>query len=159
MYQVDQRKGTILHRPSGLQIKVAIKLLEGDWTIDSNFATRAAKIRNSTGFSQSLHGLFNEHGVHLPNKPKKDTTRNIPDAVTIQGQKACVSLVKGANNKFRLATMVPTYEDTTRAGKQEIPSETKGHTDNDNGIDEEGEEEYVEDVVEEEDEEEEEEEE
>jgi len=36
------------------------------WTIDQNYATKSAKIRNSSGFSQQLSGLFLAEGIHLP---------------------------------------------------------------------------------------------
>ena len=36
------------------------------WTIDQNYSTKSAKIRNSSGFSQQLAGLFLQEGIHLP---------------------------------------------------------------------------------------------
>jgi hypothetical protein len=80
--RVNFAKSSIIHAPSGLKIKV--KFLEkGDgWTIDQNYSTRSAKIRNSHGFSQQLFGLFSAEGVHLPKKVGSGKTKpvSVPDA-------------------------------------------------------------------------------
>ena len=66
VFKVNLDKCRVIHNPSGLKIKVTF-LAEGDgWTIDQNYSTKSAKIRNSSGLSQQLAGLFSAQGIHLP---------------------------------------------------------------------------------------------
>lgn len=44
--------------------------LDASWAIDSNYSTKAAKIRNSHGLQQQLAGLFLAKGIHLPRHGK-----------------------------------------------------------------------------------------
>jgi hypothetical protein len=66
IYRVNFTKHSIIHNPSGLKIKVSFLNTVDVWTIDQNYSTKSAKIRNNSGFSQQLSALFLAEGVHLP---------------------------------------------------------------------------------------------
>ena len=66
IYRVNFTKHSVIHNPSGLKIKVNFLNTVDVWTIDQNYSTKSAKIRNNSGFSQQLSGLFLAEGVHLP---------------------------------------------------------------------------------------------
>ena len=85
VFKVNFTKQCVVHSPSGLKINVNF-LKGGDgWTIDQNYSTKSAKIRNSSGFSQQLSGLFLAQGIHLPKvggQSKPPAT--MPVAATVQ---------------------------------------------------------------------------
>lgn len=88
MYRVNLSKKVIKHQPSGLQIKAGF-LGSGEWTIDQNYSTRAAKIRNSHGLSQQLAGLFTASGIHLPKSGQKKVQKAALAEETAAGTSGC----------------------------------------------------------------------
>ena len=75
VYRVDIHNRSITHKPSGSKIRCDfLGGAAGDWTIDQNYSTKAAKIRNSHGLSQQLAGLFLAKGIHLPKMGGKTAT-------------------------------------------------------------------------------------
>ncbi len=113
---------------------------DADWTIDQNYSTRAAKIRNSHGLSQQLAGLFLAKGIHLPKMGCKkasvakasshgsDSEDSVPGTVqkspdhtsqTSAGPKSKLTLAQGSDGKFRLkGTLAAELQETEAQAKK-----------------------------------------
>lgn len=94
VFKVNFAKRSIIHNPSGL--KIVVNFLSGGdgWTIDQNYSTKSAKIRNSSGFSQQLSGLFSAEGIHLP----KAVSQGKPSAAIPVASTAPPSAAVGARS-------------------------------------------------------------
>ena len=142
MYSVNLHNRSITHKPSGSKIRCDFLAgPDADWTIDQNYSTKAAKIRNSHGLSQQLAGLFLAKGIHLPkmgckktaaakgSNPGSDSEASAPGEVqdapesttqTSTAPGAKLTLNQCSDGKFRL-------ERTSAAELRETEAQKKKH--------------------------------